>query len=360
MWDIRDGSFVRDLVTGVQGVWQVQFSGRYLVSASNKVGLTVYVSLLVLLCCCTDSQTDLLVLSPSFDVIDFGDCGYDDGAGDESLDELITPEWERQNRLEPRTYQDVDPPRSNAATTSTTTTNTGGSSSSGGRSGGASMATTRAASEYLPPDGGPSTPVRPSSSSSMMAVHGGAGNGNGGQVHQHHIHRPHPPQQGQGQCPFPAQRDRSQHQRSHSGGGASSSLGGGAFSTLSSRRQSSGTAPPPPSGSLDGDARVQKHLASNNITKRWNSTFAAAGEADQAISEDDQLNTAESVEAAEAAAEQPMSRTIRRTATASRTTEPRGWGHEEVEESRMTVDGEEEDKVGMDGDEDGEEEYMAP
>lgn len=39
-------------------------------------------------------------------MIDFGPCGYDDGAGDESLDEFIIPEWERENRLEPRTYQD--------------------------------------------------------------------------------------------------------------------------------------------------------------------------------------------------------------------------------------------------------------
>lgn len=41
MWDVRDGSFVRDLVTGVQGVWQVAFSGRHLVSASNRGGMTV-------------------------------------------------------------------------------------------------------------------------------------------------------------------------------------------------------------------------------------------------------------------------------------------------------------------------------
>ena len=41
MWDIRDGTFVRDLVTGVQGVWQVAFSGRHLVSASNRGGMTV-------------------------------------------------------------------------------------------------------------------------------------------------------------------------------------------------------------------------------------------------------------------------------------------------------------------------------
>jgi len=42
----------------------------------------------------------------SFDVVDFGDCGWDDGAGDESLDAFVTPEWERSNRLEPRQYQD--------------------------------------------------------------------------------------------------------------------------------------------------------------------------------------------------------------------------------------------------------------
>jgi F-box and WD-40 domain protein CDC4 len=42
MWDMRnEGGFVRDLVTGVQGVWQVAYSGRYLVSAANKIGLTV-------------------------------------------------------------------------------------------------------------------------------------------------------------------------------------------------------------------------------------------------------------------------------------------------------------------------------
>lgn len=53
LWDVRDGSFVRDLVTGVQGVWQVAFSGRYLVSASNRIGITVCVPSLcfVSLCC---------------------------------------------------------------------------------------------------------------------------------------------------------------------------------------------------------------------------------------------------------------------------------------------------------------------
>lgn len=114
MWDIRDGSFVRDIVTGVQGVWQVAFSGRYLVSASNRIGLTV----------CVQPSPSLSSLLPRdhaapstdsrrpddrrFDVVDFGDCGWDDGAGDESLDALVVPEWERRNRLEPRQYQEDD------------------------------------------------------------------------------------------------------------------------------------------------------------------------------------------------------------------------------------------------------------
>lgn len=64
-----------------------------------------------------------------FDVIDFGDCGYDDGAGDESLDALVVPEWERSNRLEPRTYQDDEDAMAGGDRTfsSPATTNGGGS-----------------------------------------------------------------------------------------------------------------------------------------------------------------------------------------------------------------------------------------
>ena len=41
MWDIRDGSQVRDLLTGIVGVWQVVFEGRWRVAASNRNDATV-------------------------------------------------------------------------------------------------------------------------------------------------------------------------------------------------------------------------------------------------------------------------------------------------------------------------------
>ena len=41
MWDIRDGSQVRDLLTGIVGVWQVVFEGRWCVAASNRDDATV-------------------------------------------------------------------------------------------------------------------------------------------------------------------------------------------------------------------------------------------------------------------------------------------------------------------------------
>lgn len=40
MWDIRDGSVVRDLLTGITGVWQVVFDGRWCVAASNRLDVT--------------------------------------------------------------------------------------------------------------------------------------------------------------------------------------------------------------------------------------------------------------------------------------------------------------------------------
>ena len=45
MWDIRDGTQVRDLLTGIVGVWQVIFEGRWCVAASNRgdsTGLDVW------------------------------------------------------------------------------------------------------------------------------------------------------------------------------------------------------------------------------------------------------------------------------------------------------------------------------
>ena len=41
MWDIRDGSPIRDLLTGITGVWQVVFEGRWCVAASNIANVTV-------------------------------------------------------------------------------------------------------------------------------------------------------------------------------------------------------------------------------------------------------------------------------------------------------------------------------
>jgi len=41
MWNIRDGSVVRDLLTGIMGVWQVVFEGRWCVAASNRNDTTV-------------------------------------------------------------------------------------------------------------------------------------------------------------------------------------------------------------------------------------------------------------------------------------------------------------------------------
>ncbi|KAG6336923.1 hypothetical protein ID866_2161 [Astraeus odoratus] len=41
MWNIREGTVVRDLLTGVSGVWQVVFEGRCCVAASNRNNVTM-------------------------------------------------------------------------------------------------------------------------------------------------------------------------------------------------------------------------------------------------------------------------------------------------------------------------------
>ncbi|CAL1705485.1 unnamed protein product [Somion occarium] len=41
MWDIRDGSHVRDLLVDIVGVWQVVFEGRWCIAASNRADSTV-------------------------------------------------------------------------------------------------------------------------------------------------------------------------------------------------------------------------------------------------------------------------------------------------------------------------------
>ena len=40
MWDIRDGSVIRDLLTDITGVWQLVFHGRWCVAASNRLDQT--------------------------------------------------------------------------------------------------------------------------------------------------------------------------------------------------------------------------------------------------------------------------------------------------------------------------------
>ncbi|KAK7038197.1 hypothetical protein R3P38DRAFT_539897 [Favolaschia claudopus] len=37
LWDLRDGSGTKDLLTGIVGVWQVVFEGRWCVAASNEL-----------------------------------------------------------------------------------------------------------------------------------------------------------------------------------------------------------------------------------------------------------------------------------------------------------------------------------
>ncbi|KAI9572280.1 cell division control protein 4 [Boletus coccyginus] len=58
MWNIRDGTVVRDLLTGIDGVWQVVFEGRCCVAATNR------------------NTTTML------DVWDFGTDGDDDWIGE--------------------------------------------------------------------------------------------------------------------------------------------------------------------------------------------------------------------------------------------------------------------------------------
>lgn len=41
MWNVRDGTVVRDLLTGITGVWQVVFEGRWCVAASNRNDATM-------------------------------------------------------------------------------------------------------------------------------------------------------------------------------------------------------------------------------------------------------------------------------------------------------------------------------
>jgi F-box and WD-40 domain protein CDC4 len=81
LWDIRTGEYVRDLVVGIQSVWQVVFRNNVLVAATNRGGNTV------------------------FEVFDFGGQEHSSGVDDEMLDTLRKPLWERGNPREPQAYQ---------------------------------------------------------------------------------------------------------------------------------------------------------------------------------------------------------------------------------------------------------------
>lgn len=70
LWDVKTGTFVRDLVVGISSVWQVSFNKNLLVAASNRNGATV------------------------FDVFRFGQPSTQD-VDDPSLDNLQPPRWER-------------------------------------------------------------------------------------------------------------------------------------------------------------------------------------------------------------------------------------------------------------------------
>ena len=119
MWDVRDGSVVRDLLTGITGVWQVVFEGRWCVAASNRTEATV------------------------LDVWDFGEgeegegwvgepAGgvYDDGSEDEEEEEEEDGEGGEEGDLDAMDQDlepsedvlEVDEPMNGVATTMTTTT----------------------------------------------------------------------------------------------------------------------------------------------------------------------------------------------------------------------------------------------
>jgi F-box and WD-40 domain protein CDC4 len=40
MWDVRTGEFVRDLLHGLSGVWQIKFDDRRCVAAVQRGGIT--------------------------------------------------------------------------------------------------------------------------------------------------------------------------------------------------------------------------------------------------------------------------------------------------------------------------------
>lgn len=79
LWDIRTGQPIRDLITGIQSVWQIVFRDNILVAATNRGG------------------------NFQFEVFDFGRANHISGVDDESLDALRRPPWERKRQYEDAT-----------------------------------------------------------------------------------------------------------------------------------------------------------------------------------------------------------------------------------------------------------------
>lgn len=86
LWNAKTGEFVRDLVTGVNNLWQAGFKDDLCVSASNRNGTTM------------------------FDVFRFGTKGTESKADkvgrDVSLDLEMRPRWESVDGTEPYEYHD--------------------------------------------------------------------------------------------------------------------------------------------------------------------------------------------------------------------------------------------------------------
>lgn len=74
MWDVRDGSFTRDLLTGLTGVWQVSFDQRFCVAAVQRNGQS------------------------EFEILDFGPVDYEDVVEEREAEEEEERKREERER----------------------------------------------------------------------------------------------------------------------------------------------------------------------------------------------------------------------------------------------------------------------
>ena len=99
MWNIRDGTVVRDLLTGITGVWQVVFEGRWCVAASNRNDATV----LDVWDFGNEDDEDWLGEPPGglYDEDIFSDDGYDDEVmKTENLSGMEEDEYDEQEQAD--------------------------------------------------------------------------------------------------------------------------------------------------------------------------------------------------------------------------------------------------------------------